>query len=969
VVNRSIVVVSAMVVGLVAFGVGTEVVAREIDDRSSTSGVPRHSANATKDDVQAEIHGKTVPGPSPCLKAVGRWSSGYGAIESLASVGDSRHVLVGRGTTLVVVDVGEPWAMTPVAELILPGLANHIVVDGGIAIIAVDRAGIVAIDVSDPAHPHITDTLDTPGRAVRVAMSAGIAAVADEAGGLRLVNYSNSQQLHETAVLQAERDVRDVAMQWRTVAFAGDGIQIVDVSDPARPEIVSSIDGGGSTGLAMNGRHLIATIRGELGQSELGIFDVFNPASPVTVVASGFIRSMVGPFAITWVDDVVLVETDGEGVHVVDVSERLAPRIQAHLMHVNPVSATTVVGSMVITAWEDSLEAFALDRPLNPEWDRVVRPPAEARSMAASGVLAVLGLEGSQVAIVDVSDVDQPTLISTLEIPGTGAPAVAVRGDLACAWSKDGGVVFIDLENPSNPVIVSRLEFEDMNSGYLDLGDGFAAVGWSGVIRIVDLSDPAHPVVSEEFDSHPWVWPVFQDDVMFVERLSKVRILQRANGRFVEVGSVDPGGGVLDLAVSGDRLYVFTKVAGDYGEHWVYDIADLADPQLLGILTRYHLGGVPFEDSRVLFSLQYYELIDTSHPPDFRVIHRGPFPVTGARFRTAAIGSAFGFASGDFWILDPVRDRPTADGSLDLDRRQAVDAIPWDDRVIVIDGKITVFDVSEPTHPSVAVRIDTPGSAKAAVVDGDRLLVADGSAGLSIFDLPGAPSGAMVVLSDSVNVGGDAVAIAVVDTIAYVAVGGAGLALVDLETGVVLKTIDDGADGPSRFAQPRSIEVSGDLLYAGYASSSSGLHVYDVSEPSRPEFLGRFHSTGVRGSVVVEKDRLVGTGYGFPILDISDPAAPVTLGVIETRGKASDVAHVKGHRFVFADGTGGVFLADLSDPADPRILRRVQTPGEATGLAVTDAFVYVADGSGGLSVLDRSLCPLGSGERPVVASD
>jgi hypothetical protein len=49
-------------------------------------------------------------------------------------------------------------------------------------------------------------------------------------------------------------------------------------------------------------------------------------------------------------------------------------------------------------------------------------------------------------------------------------------------------------------------------------------------------------------------------------------------------------------------------------------------------------------------------------------------------------------------------------------------------------GELIVVDVSDPVHPVEAGRIVTPGQAMGVVASGDRLFLADGSAGLAVYD-------------------------------------------------------------------------------------------------------------------------------------------------------------------------------------------------------------------------------------------
>ena len=61
-----------------------------------------------------------------------------------------------------------------------------------------------------------------------------------------------------------------------------------------------------------------------------------------------------------------------------------------------------------------------------------------------------------------------------------------------------------------------------------------------------------------------------------------------------------------------------------------------------------------------------------------------------------------------------------------------------------------------------------------------------------------------------------------------------------------------------------------------------------------------------------------------------------------------------GNRVFVADGVGGLAIVDASDPARPEILGRVATGGQARGVAVDGNTAYVAAGSAGLVVVDVS---------------
>ncbi|MDM8522837.1 C13 family peptidase [Desulfococcaceae bacterium HSG8] len=78
----------------------------------------------------------------------------------------------------------------------------------------------------------------------------------------------------------------------------------------------------------------------------------------------------------------------------------------------------------------------------------------------------------------------------------------------------------------------------------------------------------------------------------------------------------------------------------------------------------------------------------------------------------------------------------------------------------------------------------------------------------------------------------------------------------------------------------------------------------------------------------------------------------VIIGSVDT-SDASGVA-INGNTAYVADGSGGLQVIDISDPESPRITGFVDTPGDASGVGITGNTVYVADGSGGLQVIDVS---------------
>ena len=89
---------------------------------------------------------------------------------------------------------------------------------------------------------------------------------------------------------------------------------------------------------------------------------------------------------------------------------------------------------------------------------------------------------------------------------------------------------------------------------------------------------------------------------------------------------------------------------------------------------------------------------------------------------------------------------------------------------------------------------------------------------------------------------------------------------------------------------------------------------------------------------------------GLRVIDISNPATPQEVGFFSTPwdAQARDVA-VSGTYAYLADW--GLRVIDISNPAKPQEVSYYSTTGWAESVAISDGLIYVADGPGGLFIL------------------
>lgn len=187
------------------------------------------------------------------------------------------------------------------------------------------------------------------------------------------------------------------------------------------------------------------------------------------------------------------------------------------------------------------------------------------------------------------------------------------------------------------------------------------------------------------------------------------------------------------------------------------------------------------------------------------------------------------------------------------------------------DSGLLRLDASDPLHPSRTGRIELPGFALDVETEGQTAHVAMGRAGLGIVNL------ATGVLEHTVAIPGYATGVTTKNGYAYVASCDA-LSVVDLAShSVVARTWTPYAmDGSVLGAAAKDVTVVDDVAFV--AAGRHGAVSIDVADPQAPQIIGNctlpepsFYASGVRakdGQLFV-----AGGEYGILPVDVSNPRA------------------------------------------------------------------------------------------------
>ncbi len=283
------------------------------------------------------------------------------------------------------------------------------------------------------------------------------------------------------------------------------------------------------------------------------------------------------------------------------------------------------------------------------------------------------------------------------------------------------------------------------------------------------------------------------------------------------------------------------------------------------------------------------------------------------------------------------------------------------DYCYIADGSsgLVIFDVSDPSEPEIAATIATGYSYDGIhVVDG-ICYAAEGKGGVTILDVGGGTHGGSPddpQLEGSFSVAYAARDIFVVGGIAYVA---------DYETRFLVLDVGGGTHGGSpanpqwegelaSIGAPDEIFVHGSFAFCAYESPQQIL-VLDIMTPSNPWLIEtEITSVGVKDLWHHPDDDYLFTvqgNSGLVIYQVSKSGYLDEVSAFNTNGYASGVCYDSGRSYV-ADYYDGLKIFDVSPPEDPTFLGKYFTPCLITDLQVVDGYVYTADGTCGLAIVD-----------------
>jgi hypothetical protein len=148
----------------------------------------------------------------------------------------------------------------------------------------------------------------------------------------------------------------------------------------------------------------------------------------------------------------------------------------------------------------------------------------------------------------------------------------------------------------------------------------------------------------------------------------------------------------------------------------------------------------------------------------------------------------------------------------------------------------------------------------------------------------------------------------------------------------------------------RALGIFKEGEYVYIACGESGLMIVDGSDPAEPKLKGNLVVGGICWDVFVKDDLgyLAAGEAGFSIFQGCKSGNPVIVSQVKTY-EARGIS-VQGSEVFLADGREGLKIIDVTDSHNPIIESSFGIDGFTRSTFLSDKYIYVAGGDGGMLV-------------------
>jgi hypothetical protein len=262
-----------------------------------------------------------------------------------------------------------------------------------------------------------------------------------------------------------------------------------DVSVAGRYAFVADYgDYDDNTGRWSNGGLRVVDVWDPRHPVRVGNFQTNASMATVQVVGNNAFIGDYGPYDGGWA---------GGGLRVVDASDPMNPKLESAVDFRGTGYELQVAEGLAYLAVGSAVEIMDVRAPSKPVSLGRLVAATSVDAFEVAGLHAYVG-GGSEFTIWDLSDPAMPRALGSADLFPVSIRWVEVSGNLAYVGG-DEGMAVVDVHDPARPLVLAQLP-EAAGIRELEVrGDvGYITVLERG-LGLLDLRNPAHPVVADEF--------------------------------------------------------------------------------------------------------------------------------------------------------------------------------------------------------------------------------------------------------------------------------------------------------------------------------------------------------------------------------------------------------------------------------------------------------------------------------------
>ncbi len=486
-------------------------------------------------------------------QAVGWYSNGE-VVTGVALTG-SLAVLSTDQPGFLTVDISDKTHPQVLGRYVTPSGGTAVAVSGSVAFVAEGQAGVEAIDFSIPSIPRHVGQYDTEGQANAVHVSGGLVYVADGTKGLQILDFSDRSRPRKVGEFWRPYDTQDVAVEghYAYVAMGTGGLHVLDITNPAIPILIQTKGLHQQVaGVAVSGQYVF------LADKTLEVLDVSDPANPQVAwsVPTGFAK------ALAMVGNFVYIADQKSGVQVLDISDLGHPEFVGQAITSANAEDIVISGNRAYVA--DSTRGISVLDISDPAHPAVTATGIGdgANGIAVSGnyVFAAAASVGLQVFSPCCPD-SLVMVAQSRGVSGGDFTRISVSADYAYLTGPGSILGVFDIHMPCKPSVVGqyRPPASSLTShpNQLSVIGNYAFVLYYSALEVIDVSQPANPHRVSLYPITGWAAGLaIRDSRAYIvsDRLRVLDISDPANPRLVGA-TAEPISGEAAL-VSDNRVYI-----------------------------------------------------------------------------------------------------------------------------------------------------------------------------------------------------------------------------------------------------------------------------------------------------------------------------------------------------------------------------------------------------------------------------